>query len=367
MEKRNAKNFTIDTLKGITLGVSVAIPGLSAGTIAVSEGCYDKIIIALTDLKKKFKDSFFFLLPYAIGLIIGALAAFIGIKHGYDNAPFTLTGLFGGLIIGSLPVAIKELKKGNTTKEKLIHCLVFILALTLSVSMGVITALCKISLEEYMKLSTWWMYFVLLAAGFLAAFACVVPGISGSMTLMIMGLYDPFLSLFIGERSVFRGRKEDMAMAFVYVLVVLVGAVFGLILASKVMKKCLKDYRVSTFYAILGLIIGSTIAMFINSQIYPKYSGVIDENGTVIVQKIQNWDYIVGAVLFVVGFAISFGLIILDKKLSSKKMEALANIENSKNNQETNNDEITSSSLASDDEEVKIDSKISKDNDNLNK
>ena len=312
MKDNKIKRFTIDTVKGVTLGVSVAIPGLSAGTIAVSERCYDTIIDSMSGFRKKPKENFFILLPYLIGLLIGAICAFIGIKKGYEVAPFTLTGLFGGLVIGSLPVAIKELRKADNTKEKITFSLSFIISLIVSAGIGIITALCKISLEANMDFHIYWMYPIILIAGFLAAFACVVPGISGSMTLMIFGLYQPILSLFIGDKSIFRNHDNDrLITAILFILVLIIGAIFGLIVSSKLMKKLLKDYRVSTFYAILGLIIGSTISMFINADIYPKY----------LDNSIKNWDYIVGGVLLVVGISLSLGLVYLDKILNKNKEE----------------------------------------------
>ena len=106
-QKRSFKSFLLDFLKGISLGVSAAIAGLSAGTIAVVEGCYDSLVGAVSSLRKNFKKSLLFLLPYALGLLLGALLALVGIQRGYKAAPFSLTSLFAGLIFGSLPVAIK--------------------------------------------------------------------------------------------------------------------------------------------------------------------------------------------------------------------------------------------------------------------
>lgn len=303
--KNKIGKFSTDTVKGVTLGVSVAIPGLSAGTIAVSERCYDTIIDSISDFKKEPKRNFLILLPFLLGIIIGAVCAFIGIKKGYTVAPFTLTGLFAGLVIGSLPIAIKELKKGNSFKEKIIHVVAFLLSLAVAAGIGIGTALGKFSLAEYMSYKIWWMYILMLIAGFLAAFTMVVPGISGSMTMMILGLYHPFLGLFIGDDSMFNttGDKKIVAItAIVFTLLLLVGAFCGLIVSSKVMKKLLSKYRVTTFYAILGLIIGSTVSMFINSDIYPKYTS----------NAIENWDYIVGSILLVVGVLLSLGLVYLD-------------------------------------------------------
>ena len=195
-ERNKVGGFFLDGAKGITLGISAAIPGLSAGTIAVAESCYDTLIDAITSLRKQFKKSFLILLPYILGLLIGALAALIGIQKGYDAAPFSLTGLFAGFVFGSLPITFKELKKGTDSKEKTIHCLSFFLCLLVAGGIGVLCALTKVNLASYLQARVWWMYLLVLVAGILAAGACIVPGISGSMTLMVIGMYYPIHARF---------------------------------------------------------------------------------------------------------------------------------------------------------------------------
>lgn len=320
VKNMKAKDFTFDTLKGVSLGVSVAVPGLSAGTIAISEGCYDTIINSVSDLKKEFKKNFLILLPFLLGLLIGAIAAFVGIKKGYEYAPFTLTGLFAGLVIGGLPVAVSELKKGKDNKEKIIHISLFVVFLIISAGIGIISALLDYSLDDNLKLDHWWMYIFILLAGFLATFACIVPGISGSMTLMVIGLYQPILNLYIGDNSMFK-NKEQIAPGLVFLLLLVLGAILGIIVSSKTMKVLLSKHRVSTFYSILGLIIGSTVSMFINGEIFPRYS---PSN----VDHIQTWDYIVGSILFVLGILISLGIFFLDKHLKNKKVEENNTIKN---------------------------------------
>ena len=325
MEQENNKkpNFLFNILKGITLGISVAIPGLSAGTIAVAEKCYDTIIDAITGLKSAFKKNFLILLPYVLGLIVGALAAFIGIKNGYDYAPFTITGVFAGLVIGSLPVAIFELKKHNNSKELVIHSLAFLLCLLLAAGLGIITALTNFNLAEFMKNRVWWIYILVFISGIIGAFACIVPGISGSMSLMVIGMYMPILNTFVttkGELSIFNkdnGGTSFLLTGLVILLLLLIGAIIGLILSSKIMKVLLNKHRVSTFYAIVGLIIGSVISMYINSTIYPLY----------IENKIQSWDYIVGAILFVI-IALTMIIVIVKKHKKSVDSEKLNKIEN---------------------------------------
>lgn len=318
-ENKQKTNFLFNILKGITLGVSVAIPGLSAGTIAVAEKCYDTIIDAISGLKKAFGKNLLILLPYLIGLLIGALAAFIGIQKGYNSAPFTITSIFAGLVIGSLPVACYELKKHKDSKELIIHILAFSLCLILAAGLGIITALTKLDLAEFMKQRVWWIYILALLSGVLGAFACVVPGISGSMSLMVIGMYFPILNTFMttsGNLSIFNkdnGGTSYMLTGILIFLLLVIGALFGLLLASKVMKVLLSNHRVSTFYAILGLIIGSVISMFMNSSIYPLY----------VSNSIKTWDFITGSILFSVISVSMITFIQIRHKKSLKEKESL--------------------------------------------
>lgn len=319
-QKRSFKSVLFDFLKGITLGISAAIAGLSAGTIAVAEGCYDTLINAVSNLKKKFKESFFILLPYFVGLLFGAIVALIGIQRGYNAAPFSITSFFAGLVLGSLPVTFKELRKGRTTKEKTSHCLSFLLCLALAAGLGIITALFKwqVSLFGTDGSVAWYAYFLMIIAGIIGAFACVVPGISGSMSLMVIGLYYPILNAYTGTNSIWHSdNKITIILGILLVFLFAIGAVGGVIVGSKTMKYLLNKFRVTTFYGILGLILGSLVSMYINSSIFPLYAGV-ETNG--VVSKIQTWDYIVGAVLFVLAaVGIFFLFKFLDKKKASEE------------------------------------------------
>ena len=307
--KKTPLSFVIDMLKGVTLGISAAVPGLSAGTIAIAEKCYDGLIDNITNLKKNFKKSFLWLLPFVLGAIIGAVAAFIGIQKGYNAAPFTITGLFGGFIIGSIPVAISELKKANSSKELTFHILAFALCLLIAGGLGVTTAITKTDLSTFLLERAWFMYILVFIAGFLAAGACIVPGISGSMCMMVIGMYIPVINTFAtrkGELSIWASDNATFKVTGLILFVILIlGAILGVIVASKVMKNLLSKHRVTTFYGILGLILGSLVSMFINSSIYPLYP------------TLPVWDYVVGSILFVVCAFISYFLIRFTNKNTS--------------------------------------------------
>ena len=306
MEKEtNKKNFLVDTLKGLPLGVSAAVPGVSAGTIAIIERCYDRIISSIADLKKSFKANFLSLLPFLLGYLIGGALALLAIKKGYEVAPFCLTGLFAGFIIGSLPSITVELHKGNNVKEKVWHIGAMLICFALASLLGILSALYKLDLTTAMTNHEWWIYPYVFLAGALGAGACLVPGVSGSMCLMVMGLYIPLLGKLIGNDSFF--MTGDVLNGIIVTLVLLLGAIAGLVVASKGMKYLLASHRTTTFFAIFGLILGSLVSMFMNSSIYPVY---LDASHPM-------WDYIVGASLLVGGALLTYFLY----KFSNKKQK----------------------------------------------
>lgn len=304
MENESAKkNFLVDTLKGLPLGVSAAVPGVSAGTIAIIERCYDRIISSIADIKEDFKHNFLSLLPFLLGYLIGGALALLAIKKGYEFAPFCLTGLFGGFIIGSLPSIAVELHKGNSIKEKLWHIGAMLFCFALASLLGILSALYKLDLTAAMTNHDWWIYPYVFLAGALGAGACLVPGVSGSMCLMVMGLYIPLLGKLIGSDSFF--MTGDVLNGVIITLVLLLGAIAGLVVASKGMKYLLAKHRTTTFFAIFGLILGSLVSMFMNSSIYPVY---LDSSH-------PTWDYIVGGCLLLGGALLTYLLY----KFSNKK------------------------------------------------
>ena len=102
--------FIIDILKGCVMGIANVIPGVSGGTMAVSMGIYDRLITALTHLLKEFKKSFVTVLPIGIGMVIGILGLSRLIEWMFGIIPVQTNLFFIGLILGGLPMIIKEVK-----------------------------------------------------------------------------------------------------------------------------------------------------------------------------------------------------------------------------------------------------------------
>ena len=104
------KEFIINILKGMVIGLANIIPGVSGGTMMVSMGLYDKLIMLLTHFVKKFKEAIKLLIPLAIGMLLAIALLSKIITRMFDAIPLQTTLLFVGMIIGGLPVIYKKVK-----------------------------------------------------------------------------------------------------------------------------------------------------------------------------------------------------------------------------------------------------------------
>lgn len=295
------------------------IPGVSAGTMAVLVGIYDDLIEAIASMKKHFKQSWTVLFPMLTGLVLSSIVVLVAVHFGYNYAPFVISCLFAGLILGSYPLVTKELKNEKTSaKGILLIAAGFIVATGIGILSYISVKYWNFDLNSYFVAGTyWWVYVVVLVAGFISAVACVIPGISGAMILYIFGLYTPIVSIVISGtdssgnavNSMFRDHSR-LASGFGYLICLAVGILFGLVVVSKAMKKLLETKRVPTFQVVLGFIVGSVVSMFINQNIYNPTTQ------ETIYQTTETWGWIVGPILFVLAF---IGFFLISRRVIRKQ------------------------------------------------
>ena len=185
-----AREFLINVAKGAAIGIAMIIPGVSGGTLAVMLKIYDKIIDSISGLRKHFKESVLFLLPIVIGAVLAFAAAYFPLTLALEHYPFPTMLLFAGLMAGSLPKLFKDCK---VTGFKKIDVALILIPFALVIGICFIPGMGDVDLSENMP---WFQYILVPIIGVLASCALVVPGISGSMLLMIFGYYSPVLGLF---------------------------------------------------------------------------------------------------------------------------------------------------------------------------
>ncbi|MCI8495219.1 MAG: DUF368 domain-containing protein [Lachnospiraceae bacterium] len=245
-------------LKGVMMGVANIIPGVSGGTMAVSMGIYDKMIHAATHLFSEFKKSMKILIPIVIGMGIGILVLARIIEYMFAKVPFQTNLLFIGLIIGGLPAITKKVK-GKTIR--LGHILSFLLFFGLVAGMALLgeeegaAADLSFNLVNVVKL---------FGVGIVASATMVIPGVSGSMMLMLMGYYNPILSEinhFIDQLIHFniQGLLEGCKVLVPFGI----GVVVGIFAIAKAIEIIFEKFPEHAYWAIIGLIAASPVAIFL--------------------------------------------------------------------------------------------------------
>ncbi|MCI2055036.1 MAG: DUF368 domain-containing protein, partial [Bacilli bacterium] len=153
------KTWLLDMLKGTTIGFAIPIPGVSGGTMAVLTGLFDKISDAVSNMKKHFGESIRTLIPIGLGALLMAIIGFIGIKKGFDYAPFALSSLFAGLISGSTPVITNELKKSTWSPKAVTRTVIgFVVAAGVGIASALIYYFYDFSIGSYLLSGVWWVY-----------------------------------------------------------------------------------------------------------------------------------------------------------------------------------------------------------------
>ena len=250
-------------LQGMVVGIANIIPGVSGGTMMVAMGLYDKLIHSITHLKSEFKQSMKLLIPIFAGAGIVVLSKLF--EFLLDTYPIPTNFAFCGLIIGSLPFIVKKVKGHSVTIGKIIPFLVFFAIVILMAMLGETggkTADVTFGIVNVIKL-----FFV----GVVAAATMVVPGVSGSMMLMLLGYYDVILktiNLFVDSLV-----KFDMAglMQGVGVLAPFgVGVLIGIGVIAKLIEFIFSKAEIHAYYGIIGLIVASPIAILMKTN----WSGV---------------------------------------------------------------------------------------------
>ena len=242
-------------LRGMVIGVANIIPGVSGGTMMVSMGIYDTLIHCITHLFSEFKKSIRTLLPYGIGVLIGivALASMLEYLFGHYALPTSTT--FVGLILGGLsPIVAKiERKKINMSS-----CLIFLLSFALIV---VLSFVGQQSNPESLPLNLGTVV-TMLFMGVVASATMLVPGVSGSMVLMLLGYYEPTIhALTTLKDAVF---ALDIAAALTPLGLLLpfgVGVAVGIFAVAKGIEWLLHRYPTQTYCGVLGLVVSSPIAI----------------------------------------------------------------------------------------------------------
>ncbi|MBP1744480.1 MAG: hypothetical protein H6Q58_1458 [Firmicutes bacterium] len=236
------KHTIIDIIKGIIVGGSMLVPGVSGATMAMILGIYDELVKAVSSFFSHKKESAWLLGTFCIGGAIGILLFAKPLLYATENWNMPMMYFFMGAVAGSVPMIFG---KAGVRKFKL-RDLVCILIGTAIVWMFAVlpTGLFVTDPDRGM------IYVVLLvAAGVIAAVALVLPGISVSYMLLVLGMYESTIKAI-----------DDFSLS--YLLPLAGGVLLGVVLTTKILETAMNKHGRTTYLIILGFVIGSILQVF---------------------------------------------------------------------------------------------------------
>lgn len=241
--QRNLKDYIIIFLKGIAMGAADVVPGVSGGTIAFISGIYEELLSSINAVnlgavkilkKNGFKAMWMsvngnFLLSLLLGIGISVLSLAKLIKWLLENEPILLWSFFFGLVVASVFFVGKQIKNWTVTKA-----LMLIIGTALAFYITILPPVAN------QITSSWFLFF----AGALAICAMILPGISGSFILLLLGAYRPVIDAL---------DQRDIKIIFLFGC----GAIVGLLTFSRILKWLFDKYKEMTLAVLTGFIAGS--------------------------------------------------------------------------------------------------------------
>lgn len=263
-------------IKGIIIGIGKIIPGVSGSILAICMGIYEDLIYSINNLFKDFKNNFKILFDVGIGIIISVIFFSKIILFFLDKYYFITMFLFIGLIIGGLEKIDKKIDK----KDRYISLIIIIVLLLLSL----------LSINNNVEFDSKIINFIYyIIVGFIDAFTMIVPGISGTAILMMIGCYGKVLESFSSILNI-----NLLYNNLIILIPFFIGVLMGIILTSKLINYLFNNYKSKTYSAILGFSISSIIIMALKSfsckyNIYDLIIGMfLLISGIIITKKINH-------------------------------------------------------------------------------
>ena len=258
---QNGKEVVKGGILGAFIGLAVIVPGVSGSAVAIIFRLYEKLLYALGGIFRRFKESARFLLPIALGGIVGLAAGFFGVRFLLNLLPFAIVALFAGLMLGAFPAVTDEIKGEKPTPLRII---LFLLGLLFPIGLSALSVFGTPDMLSLENLS-WYHYILFLLVGYAIAVTQLVPGLSATALLMTFGCFTPLMN------SVSLTYWQENPMVLLVYACLAVGFVLGLLTFSNGLSRLLEKKRAPAFYTIAGLSLGSIVTMFFNPEIVEVY------------------------------------------------------------------------------------------------
>ncbi len=284
----------LNPFRGFCMALADSVPGVSGGTVAFILGFYEEFVRSLHALFGRDADerrqAIRFLIKLGIGWVIGMGLAATVLAQVFDSGVYVLSSAFIGLTLAAIPFVIRAEWKTVSAKRHLGFALLGV-GVVLGLSLLPRTALDLTALHL-------WQYAYLFAVGALAITAMVLPGISGSTLLLILGAYLPVIS---AVKELLHFNLAVLPGVLVFGL----GVLCGIAASVGLLQKALRQHRGQTVYFVLGLMVGSLYAIVTGPTVLAEPKAAL---------SVANFS-IVG---FLAGAAILVGLELLKSRLQAR-------------------------------------------------
>lgn len=237
------KNNNFSTvLKGLIVGGTMLVPGVSGGSMAMILGIYTKLVHAVSSFTKNIKENFLFLALFCMGGGLGILLFAKPILYLIETYQMPMIYFFLGAVAASIPLILKEAKIKAFSFKVIVYIAIGILVVMMF-SMG--------TKETFQPNAAGGVtsFLLLGVAGFIAAIALILPGISVSYILLIMGLYDTTI-------------KAISEFYLPFLIPLGIGLILGIVLTTKLLEYVMTKFPEATYLIILGFILGSMAEVF---------------------------------------------------------------------------------------------------------
>ena len=274
------KKNIILVIKGMIIGLANVIPGVSGGTLMITLGIYEQVIDTISHIRTNLKNNLKFIIPLVIGIGLSLLLFSKIIGMSLEHFPLATTLFFLGLIIGGIPLLIKNINKNKDAKKISNYVIAFI-----SFAFIILFAMLKSGSDVNLSNVSFLNMIILFMVGIIASATMVIPGISGSFVLMLLGYYKPIIDTVRGLTN-FNLLFHNVLILGIFGI----GVLLGIVLVSKLIELLLHKFETKTYYAVLGFVLASCIAI-IKPLFYINFSIL---------------EMLIGIVLFLIGYVFAY-------------------------------------------------------------
>ena len=233
--------FIKSFFQGILIGAGAILPGISSGVLCVIFGIYENLLDCVLSFFKNIKENFKYLFPIGLGSIIGVVLFGNILKYLFFAYPIQIKFIFIGLILGSIPSLIKESTSKVNFKP---YYLIFTL---ITLFLGIFLVILEQNVSKFND--TDYNFLFLIISGFFMSAGIIIPGVSNTLILMLLGIYELYLD-----------AVSIIYLPFLFPL--LIGIFLGSIFFMKLTKFLLDKFYPQTFFAIIGFTLGSVFILY---------------------------------------------------------------------------------------------------------